>query len=65
MQVVTIFSTDTVATAVVVCALCSGAYIVFVKIIALVALFAETFKPVLADEVVVVMVAVFVGTKVA
>lgn len=35
------------------------------QVVALVAFFAETFEPVLADEVVVVVVAVFVGTEVA
>lgn len=35
------------------------------QVIALIAFFAEAFQPVLADEVVVVMIAVFVGTKVA
>ncbi len=65
MQVVTIISTDTVAAAIVVCAFSSRAYVILVQIIALVALFAETFEPVLADEVVIVVVAVLVGTKIA
>lgn len=35
------------------------------QVIALVTLFTKTFQPVLADEVVVVMVAVFIRTKIA
>lgn len=35
------------------------------QVIALITLFAKTFQPVLADEVVVVVVAMFVGTQVA
>lgn len=64
VQVVTVVSADTVAAAVVIRALCSRAYVVFVEVVALVALFAETFEPVLADEVVVVVVAVSVGALV-
>ena len=35
------------------------------QVIALVTLFTETFQPVLADQIVVVMIAVFVRTKIA
>ena len=65
MQVVAVVSADAVAAAVVVRAFCSSANVVFVQVIALVALFAEALEPVLADEVVVVVVAVFVRTEVA
>lgn len=65
MQVIAIFAADAVATAVVICALCPCADVVFVQVVALVALFAQPFQPVLADEVVVVVVAVFVGAEVA
>ena len=64
MQVVAILAADAVATAVVVCAFRPCADVVFVQVVALVALFAEPFQPVLADEVVVVVVAVFVGAEV-
>ena len=65
MEIVAIFSADTVAAAVVVRTFCSGPDVVFVQVVALVTFLAEAFQPVLADEVVVVVVAVFVGTEVA
>lgn len=65
VQVVAVVPADAVAAAVVVGAFGPGADVVLVQVVALVALFAEAFEPVLADEVVVVMVAVFVGAEVA
>ena len=65
VQVVAVVPADAVAAAVVVGAFRPGADVVLVKVVALVALFAETLEPVLADEVVVVVVAVFVGAEVA
>lgn len=65
VQVVAVVAADAVAAAVVVCAFRPRAYVVFVQVVALVALFAEAFEPVLADEVVVVVVAVAVGTLVS
>lgn len=65
VQVVAVVSADAVATAVVVRAFRPRAYVVFVQVVALVALFAEAFEPVLADEVVVVVVAVSVRTLVS
>lgn len=64
VQVVAVVAADAVAAAVVIRALRPRAYVVFVQVVALVALFAETFEPVLADEVVVVLVAVAVRTLV-
>lgn len=64
VQVVAVVAADAIAAAVVIRALRPRAYVVFVQVVALVALFAETFEPVLADEVVVVLVAVAVGTLV-
>ena len=65
VQVVTVVPADAVAAAVVIRAFRPGADVVLVQVVALFALFAETFEPVLADEVVVVVVAVFVGAEVA
>ena len=65
VQVVAVVPADAVAAAVVIRAFRPGADVVLVQVVALVALFAEAFEPVLADEVVVVVVAVFVGAEVA
>ena len=65
VQIIAVLAADAVAAAIVVGTLCSGPYVVFVQVIALVALLAEAFQPVLADEVVVVVVAVLVGTVIA
>ena len=65
VQVVAVVAADAVAAAVVVGAFGPGADVVLVQVVALVALFAEALEPVLADEVVVVVVAVPVGAEVA
>ena len=65
VQVVAVVPADAVAAAVVVGAFRPGADVVLVQVVALVALFAEALEPVLADEVVVVVIAVFVGAEVA
>ena len=65
VQVIAVLATDTVATAIVVRTLRSSPYVVFMQVIALVTFLAETLQPVLADEVVVVMVAVLIRTEIA
>ena len=65
VQVVTVVSADAVAAAVEIRAFCSGANVVFVQVVALVALFAEALEPVLANEGVVVVIAVPVRAEVA
>ena len=65
VQVVAVVPADAVATAVVIRAFRPGADVVLVQVVALVPLFAEAFEPVLTDEVVVVVVTVFVGAEVA
>lgn len=49
MQVVTIVTRDAIACAIIVRTFSAGADIVLVQVIALVAFFAETFEPMLAD----------------
>ena len=65
VQVVAVVPADAVAAAVVVGAFRPGTDVVLVQVVALVALFAEALEPVLADEVVVVVVAVSVRAEVA
>ena len=65
MYIVTIFPSDTVPATIETGTFGSSPDIEFVQVVAVVALFAEAFEPVLADEVVEVCDAVLVGAGVA
>lgn len=65
MDIVAIVSADAVTGPVECRAFRPSAYVEFVQVVALIALFAQTFQPVLADQVVGVRVSVFVGTGIS